>query len=240
MDKKELIEIITRRIVAHLNGSDKDISELACVACSGQSCPAGTLLCDGQANQNKVPVGVSARHIHITQEHLEKLYGRGHQLTIYAALYQPGEFAAKEVVTLVGPRMRAIESVRILGPTRDYTQVELARTDAVQLGIDPPIRSSGDLKGSSSILLVGPAGSINLEEGAIRPTRHIHMSPVEAERLKIKPDDVLNVRVSGKRALVFGNVYPKIKEDVLLHMHIDTDDANAADLRGGESVEIIK
>lgn len=240
LNEKELIDVITRRIVAHLNNSDSDISELACVACAGQSCPAGERLCDQHINQNKVPVGVSARHIHIAQEHLEILYGEGHKLTVYSALYQPGEFAAKEVVTVVGPRMRSIENVRILGPIRDYTQIELAKTDAIRLGIDPPIRSSGDLEGSSSVVLVGPAGSIHLKEGAIRPKRHIHMNPMEAERLKINPADVLKVRVSGERALIFENVFPKIKEGVVLQMHIDTDDANAADLRGGESVEIIR
>lgn len=240
MTEKELIDVITHRIIARLNNRVDTHGLASCVACAERSCLNGERLCNGQARQGKVPVGVSARHIHITQEHLEKLYGKDHQLTVYAALYQPGDFAAEEVVTLVGPRMRAIENVRILGPNRDYTQIELARTDAVRLGIDPPIRSSGDLKGSSPILLVGPAGSIHLEEGAIRSTRHIHMSPAEAERLKIKPDDILKTRVPGERALIFENVFLKIKEGVLLQLHIDTDDANAAGLRGGETVEIIK
>jgi putative phosphotransacetylase len=240
LNDKELIDIITRRIVAHINSGNTDISELECVACVDQSCPPQQRLCDVETNLNRVPVGVSARHIHISQEHLEILYGKGHQLTVYAALYQPGAFAAKEVLTLVGPRMRAIENVRILGPTRNYTQVELAKTDAIRLGIDPPICSSGDLKGASPVVLIGPAGSVHLKEGAIRATRHIHMNPAEADRLEIKSDDVLKVRVPGERALVFENVLPKIKEGVVLQMHIDTDDANAADLRGGESVEIIK
>jgi len=239
LTEKELIDIITHRIIAQLS-NNVDTNGLACAACAGRSCPNGARLCNGQARQGKIPVGISARHVHITQEHLEKLYGKGHQLTVYAALYQPGAFAAEEVVTLVGPRMRAIERVRILGPTRDYTQAELARTDAIRLGIDPPIRSSGDLKDASPILLVGPASSIHLEEGAIRSTRHIHMGPAEAERLKIEPDDVFKVRVPGERALIFENVFPKIKEGTLLQMHIDTDDANAADLHGGESIEIIR
>jgi len=235
LNEKQLIDIITRRIISRLN-NQADSDEFADV----EQYPSEPFLYKGQIRKNSVPVGVSARHVHITQEHLEELYGKGHELTIYAPLYQPGEFAAEEVVTLVGPRMRAIERVRILGPTREYTQVELAKTDAVQLGIEPPIRNSGDLKGASPILLVGPSGSMNLKEGAIRPNRHIHMSPEEAERLKIKPDDVLKVRVSGERALIFENVFPKIKKGVLLQMHIDTDDANAANLRGGELVEMIK
>lgn len=228
MTEKELIGTITDEVVTLLD----DLAASNGLAYAGvKRNPSG---------DDKIPVGISARHVHIAQADLEKLYGKGHQLTVYVPLYQPGQFAAGEVITLVGPRMRAIEKVRILGPTRNYTQVELARTDAVYLGIDPPIRNSGDIKDSSPILLVGPAGSIYLEEGAIRSTRHIHMNSAKAAQLKIKPNDILKARVSGERALIFENVLPKLNEDTLLQMHIDTDDANAADLRGGELVEIVK
>jgi putative phosphotransacetylase len=201
--------------------------------------------CDGErachitAQQNAIPVGVSARHAHITKEHLERLYGPGHELTVRADLYQPGNFAAEESVTIVGPRMRAIESVRILGPLRDYSQVEIARTDAVALGLNPPVRDSGDLEGASPILLVGPAGSVFLEEGAICAARHIHMTPEDAECLGVKPGSELKVRLPGIRALTFENVRPKISEGVFPQLHLDTDDANAAGLHGGEAIEVI-
>jgi len=204
-----------------------------------KTCNGDGLACAQTAAKNGIPVGISARHVHITQEHLEQLYGEGHQLTVRSELYQPGNFAAEERVTLVGPRMRAIENVRILGPTRDYTQAEIALTDAIALGIDPPIRDSGDLEGVSPVLLVGPAGSVYLEEGAIRAARHIHMTPDDAKRLRVEAGDSLKVRIPGERALTFENVRPKIGEGVLPQMHLDTDDANAAGLRGGECVELM-
>jgi len=204
-----------------------------------QTCD-GERACHVTAQLNQIPVGVSARHAHITKEHLEQLYGPGHELTVRAELYQPGNFAAEETVTVVGPRMRALEGVRILGPLRNYSQVEIARTDGITLGLDPPVRDSGDLKGASPILLVGPAGSVFLAEGAICAARHIHLTSEDAECLEIKSDDNLKVRIPGIRALTFENVRPKIGEGVFPQLHLDTDDSNAAGIRGGEAVEIIK
>ncbi|MFQ6041593.1 MAG: phosphate propanoyltransferase [Candidatus Poribacteria bacterium] len=232
MNDRELIDLITRKVLER-------VQTLPCEGCAMQTCDVERA-CHITAQQNKIPVGVSARHVHLTREHLEQLYGPGRELTVRADLYQPGNFAAEETVTIVGPRMRAIEGVRILGPLRNYSQVEIARTDAITLGLDPPIRDSGDLEGAAPILLVGPAGSVFLEEGAICAVRHLHLTPEDAECLGVKAGDELKVRIPGIRALTFENVRPKISEGVLPQLHLDTDDANAAGLRGGEAIEIIK
>ena len=234
MPDHALVELITQRVVNRLK------TDQACSGCALRTCEAGSRACDVVAQQQQIPVGVSARHAHVTQEHLEILYGAGHQLTVYAPLYQPEAFAANETLTIVGKRMRAIEAVRILGPVRDYSQVEVAQTEAIRLGLKPPIRDSGDLAGADPITLVGPAGSIYLQEGAICATRHIHMTPRDANALGIHEDDLLKVHFRGERALTFENVRPKIHEDYVLQMHLDTDDANAAGLKGGEPVEIVR
>ncbi len=235
MPDQDLVELITRRVVSRLTTTDQ-----ACSGCALRSCPAGNRACDAVTQQQQIPVGVSARHAHVTQEHLEILYGAGHQLTVYAPLYQPEAFAANETVTIVGKRMRAIEAVRILGPVRDYSQVEVAQTEAIRLGLNPPIRDSGDLAGAEPITLIGPAGSVYLEEGAICAARHIHMTPKDAVALGIREDELLKVHFPGERALTFENVRPKISEGYVLQMHLDTDDSNAAGLKGGEPVEIVR
>ena len=217
MNNTDLINIITNRILREL---EKD----------------GNVI----TSDNKVPIAVSARHVHITRKVFEELYGTGRELTVYTELYQPGEFASAEVVTLVGPRLRAIQDVRILGPFREYTQIELSRTDGIALGIDPPVRKSGDLSGSEPIVLVGPAGSISLKEGAICANRHVHMSPDDAKRLGVENNDIAKIRIPGIRALTFGNVQIRVSEAYLLQMHLDTDDANAAGVRSGDTVELIK
>ncbi len=234
MDDTTLIEVISRQVIEELTGT-------GCIRCAERRCEVGSLACDfvREIGKRLVPVGVSARHVHLTQEHLEILYGPGAQLTEYAPLYQPGNFAARETVTIVGPRMRAIESVRVLGPLRNYSQVEISGTDAVRLGMDPPVRESSYLKGAAPILLVGPNGSVFLEEGAILANRHIHMNPTDAQCFGVTSGTPYKVHVPGERAVTFENVYVKISEGVLLQMHLDTDDANAAGLRGGELVDLI-
>jgi putative phosphotransacetylase len=234
MNDKELIRLVTRKVI------EKRRQEDSCSGCALRTCAAGQRACDAAIQRQKIPVGVSARHAHVTQEHLEILYGKGYQLTVHAPLYQPGAFAANETLTIAGRRMRTIEGVRILGPVRDYSQVELARTDAIRLGLDPPIRDSGDLAGSEPIVLIGPEGSVALKEGAICATRHIHMTPGNAERLGVRESDFLKVRIPGERAVTFENIRPKISSSYLLQMHLDTDDANAAGLRGGEGVELLR
>jgi putative phosphotransacetylase len=232
MNDRELIDLITRKVL-------EQVESLPCEGCATRICEE-VKACHITAQQNQIPVGISARHAHLTKEHLEQLYGSGHELTVRAELYQPGNFAAEETVTVVGPRMRSIEAVRILGPLRNYSQVEISRTDGITLGLDPPVRDSGDLEGAAPILLVGPAGSVFLEEGAICAARHVHMTSDDAECLDINPDDDLKVRIPGVRALTFENVRPKIGEGVFPQLHLDTDDANAAGIRGGEAVQIIK
>jgi putative phosphotransacetylase len=227
MDYNSLIDSITKRILDELAQSEKPVwSEQK----SPKAAPQGNL----------VTIGISARHVHITREAFRELYGNDKELTVYTDLYQPGEFAAAEILTLVGPRLRAIQDVRILGPLREYTQVELSRTDGVALGIDPPVRKSGDLKGSESIVLVGPAGSITLKEGAICANRHIHMSPEDAVRFGLSDNQIVKVRIPGIRAITFENVQIRISDKYLLQMHLDTDDANSAGARCGDYAELIK
>ncbi len=234
MPDQDLVKLITQRVVNRLS------NDQPCSGCALRTCDAGNRACDVAGSQQKIPVGVSARHAHVTQEHLEILYGSGHQLTVYAPLYQPEAFAANETVTVVGKRMRAIEHVRILGPVRDYSQVEVAQTEAIRLGLNPPIRDSGDLAGAEAITLIGPAGSVYLEEGAICASRHIHMTPEQAQEFGLTESDRVRVRIPGERALTFENIRPKIHESYVLQMHLDTDDSNAAGLKGGEAVELVR
>jgi putative phosphotransacetylase len=238
VDDKGLIKNITRNVMERLQ-LPSEANSSTCGGCAWRQCDQGKRACDQTQSSRKVPVGVSARHAHVTQSDLEILYGEGHQLTVKIALYQPEAFAAVETVTVVGPRLRALESVRILGPARDYSQVEIAKTDAIRLGIDPPIRDSGDLAGASPVTLIGPAGSVHLPEGAICATRHIHMKPEQAVAFGVTEDDRLKVKVSGNRALMLENVRPKIDPSYVLQMHLDTDDSNAAGLEGGEGLEVL-
>lgn len=178
----------------------------------------------------EIPVGISVRHVHICQKDMDVLFGPGAALTKKSDLFEPGEFAAQEVVTLVGPKLRAVEKVRILGPMREFTQVELSRTDAVCLGLDLPMRRSGDLKGAAPLTLVGPAGSLTLPQVAIRSNRHIHMSDRDAERFGVRDNDIVRVRVAGEEGVIYENVQVRVNPSWLLTMHVDTDDANASNL----------
>ena len=187
----------------------------------------------------KIPVGVSGRHVHVTREHLDILYGKGYQLRPMKELSQPGQYAAHETVDLVTEK-GTFKNVRILGPERKKSQVEVALTDAIKLGINPPVRDSGDLTGSPGVTLVGPLGSVKLEEGVIIAWRHIHMTPADAEKFGLKDKDFVRVRSGGDRAVVFENVLVRVHEEFKLEMHIDTDEGNAAMLKTGDLVEILK
>jgi acetate kinase len=182
--------------------------------------------------KESVLVEVSAHHIHLAQDHVEALFGPGHQLTKHADLSQPGQFACKEQLTIVGPKGR-IERVRVLGPTRKATQVEIAMTEQFKLGIYPPIRESGDIKDSPGCTLEGPAGSVAIDRGVICALRHIHMTPADALRYGLKDKSTVRVRVPGDREMVFGDVRIRVDSSYALAMHIDTDEANAANLRNG-------
>jgi len=181
---------------------------------------------------NPIPVGISAHHVHLTQEHVESLFGRGHSLTWHADLTQPGQFACKEQVNVIGPKGR-IDRVRVLGPVRPESQVEIARTEEFKLGIDAPIRMSGDLGGTPGIVLEGPHGRVELKQGVICAQRHVHMSPQDAMEFAVRDRDILRVRVPGERSLVFGDVMVRVSKDFRLDMHIDTDEGNAAELAAG-------
>lgn len=185
-----------------------------------------------------VPVSVSARHVHLQEDHIELLFGKGYTLTKLRDLSQPGQFACEEQVTLVGPKGR-IERVRVLGPARKQTQVEVAASDARRLGIHPPVRNSGDLKGSAPITIVGPAGTLHLDEGCIIADRHIHMTPADANRYGVHNGQKVSVVVPGPKGGIMGEVSIRVSERFSLDMHIDTDDANAFGLKGEEWLEII-
>ena len=186
-----------------------------------------------------VPVGVSARHVHLTQEHVEILFGEGYHLTKKKEL-MGGQFASNEQVTLVGLKLRAIENVRILGPTRKKSQVEISATDARSLGISAPVRESGNVAGSAPIALVGPKGVLYLNEGCIVAQRHIHMSPADAAASGYKDGDYLSVKVENERGTTFNQVKIRVDESFTLEMHIDTDEANAAKIAQGDTVRIVR
>lgn len=186
----------------------------------------------------EVPIGVSARHIHLTEEHVELLFGKGYTLTEMKPLSQPGQYAANETVAVIGPK-GTFNKVRILGPIRKHTQLEVSRTDAFALGVNPPVRESGITKGSAGIKLQGPAGEVSIEEGVIVAARHIHFHTSDAERFGIADKQSLRVRFNGERGVVFENVVARVSEQFALDMHIDTDEANAAGVKNGDRAEII-
>lgn len=186
-----------------------------------------------------VPVGVSARHVHLTKEDVETLFGKGYELTKKKEL-MGGQYAANELVTIVGIKLRAIENVRILGPVRKASQVEISATDSIKLGVKAPIRESGDIKGSAPIAIVGPKGVLYLEEGCIIAKRHIHMSPVDAKAAGVNNGDTVSVQVENERGTTFNHVSIRVDESYTLEMHIDTDEGNAAKISTGTTVRIIK
>lgn len=185
-----------------------------------------------------VPVSISARHLHLQQEHVDVLFGKGYQLTHFKDISQPGQYACNEKVILQGPK-GTIENVRVLGPLRKQTQVEISRTDARKLGISPPVRNSGDLAGSAPITIIGPKGSIHLKEGCIIADRHIHMTPQDAIDFGVQDKQKVSVLVEGDKGGIMGQVTIRVNERYALDMHIDTDDANAFNLKGNELLRII-
>jgi len=185
-------------------------------------------------------VSISARHLHLTDEHVETLFGPGRKLTVMKPLYQDGFFAAEETVMIVGPKRRMLPSVRVLGPTRNYSQVELAFTDAISLGIDAPVRASGDIRGSAGCVLVGPAGVVELTEGVIRAERHVHMNESHAAYYGVKNGDRMSLRIEGGCGLVFDDLLVRADKTSKLEVHLDTDEGNAADLDHATRIELFK
>ena len=196
---------------------------------------------DTAAVSDEIPVGVSNRHIHLTREDLDTLFGKDYELTPIKDLSQPGQYACKETCTLIGPSMRPIENVRILGPLRSKSQVEIAVTDSYILKVKPPVRESGKVEGSAPITIVGPKGVLTLKEGCIIANRHIHMSPADAAHFGVKDGDYIDVDVfSGTKRTRWFDVQIRASEKFTLEMHVDTDDANAVGIKNGSTVTIAK
>lgn len=189
---------------------------------------------------NPLVVNVSARHCHLTQAAVEALFGKGYQLQVFKWLYQKGQFAAKETVTLIGPRSRVISNLRILGPCRTLNQVELAYTDAIALGFDIPLRLSGDIKGTPGCMLMGPAGFFEMKEGVIRALRHVHMHPDDAAFYGVKQGDEIRLKVGGPCAVTFDKLLCRVDPSFKLEVHIDTDEGNACNLQPTTPCELVK
>lgn len=189
-------------------------------------------------NGNEVPVGVSNRHIHLSKADMETLFGEGYALTPLKDLSQKGQYACKELLTIMGPSLRPIENVRVLGPLRAKSQVEISATDSYVLKVKPPVRESGNVAGSAGVTIVGPKGVVQLKEGCIIANRHIHMSPTDAAHFHVKDGDTVTVDVEGTRRTRWYDVQVRISPDFVLEMHVDTDDANAAGIGNGFKVKI--
>ena len=192
-----------------------------------------------QENKSKIRVGVSARHVHLSQKDLEVLFGRGYELTPKKML-MGDQYAAEECVTLVSPSLRSIEGVRVLGPVRPQSQVEISRTDTFKLKVSPPVRPSGEIENSAPMALVGPKSSVFLNEGCIIANRHIHMTPKDAEYYGIRDNDLVDVEIQNAKPTRYYDVQVRVRSDFNTEMHIDTDDANAAAIKTGDRVEILK
>jgi putative phosphotransacetylase len=185
-------------------------------------------------------VNVSARHCHLTQDAVEALFGNGHRLTPWKALYQEGQFAAKETVTLIGPRSRVISNLRILGPCRKLNQVELAYTDSIALGFDIPLRLSGKIDGTPGCMLMGPAGFFEMKQGVIRALRHAHMHPEDAAFYQVKNGEDMTLKIGGPCALTLDKMLVRVDESFKLEVHIDTDEGNACNLQPSTPCELVK
>lgn len=188
--------------------------------------------------KKQVPIGISARHIHLSKAHIEALFGSGYELKVLKDLTQPGQFAAEETVAIIGPKGK-FDKVRILGPARGNTQIEVSRTDAFALGINPPVRESGNIEGTPGMKVVGPEGEIELDTGVIVAARHIHFHTSDAQAWGIADKQLLRVRLNGERPLTFEDVIARVSDQYALDMHIDTDEGNAAGVKTGESAEIL-
>ncbi|MBO7293729.1 MAG: phosphate propanoyltransferase [Clostridia bacterium] len=198
---------------------------------------------DGMQEKGKdegIPIGVSNRHIHLTQADVDTLFGEGYELTKIKDLKQPGQYACRETLTIVGPSMRPIEGVRVLGPVRRASQVEISRTDSFQLKVKPPVRESGDIGGSAGITIIGPRGIVTLSEGCIIANRHIHMGLADAAQYGVVDGDYVTVDATGEKRTRWYDVQVRVSPDFVLEMHVDTDDANAAGIGNGSTVTIVK
>jgi len=192
------------------------------------------------AQAPKLVVNISARHMHVTQEHLEILFGAGARLTVLKPLYQEGHFASEQTVTIIGPRHRTITNLRILGPCRKGSQIELAFTDAIAMGIEAPVRMSGNVKDTPGCIVLGPRGYVELKQGVIRAQRHVHMHPRDAEYYAVKDREAVKLRVNSNCPATFEGVIARVDPAVKLEVHLDTDEGNACNLMDAGSVELFK
>ncbi|MCA9182141.1 MAG: phosphate propanoyltransferase [Planctomycetales bacterium] len=222
---RQQVEALVRQIVQRVvQGSQTASSHSAASAVAGKP---------------NLRVSISARHVHLTDEHVEQLFGKGHKLTPGKPLFQDGFYAAQETVMIVGPRKRMLPEVRVLGPTRPFSQVELALTDAISLGIQAPVRHSGDIQGTPGCVLVGPAGTVTLEQGVIRAARHVHMSFDEAAYYGVKNGDFMTLKISSPQCSVsFDDLLVRADAKAKLEVHIDTDEGNACNLDAATQVEL--
>ena len=189
---------------------------------------------------NPLVVNISARHCHLTPEAVEVLFGKGSQLQVHKWLYQEGQFAARETVTLIGPRSRVISNLRILGPCRTLNQVELAYTDAIALGFEIPLRLSGNIKGTPGCMLMGPAGFFEMTEGVIRALRHVHMNPADADFYNVKNGDAMKLKIGGGCGITLEQMLCRVDKSFKLEVHIDTDEGNACNLQPDTPCELVK
>ncbi len=217
--------------------TSEQISQLVKKVISGMS---GAATAKAPASDGEIPVGVSNRHIHLSRADVDTLFGSGYQLTPFKELSQPGQYACKETLTIIGPSLRPIENVRVLGPERRASQVEISATDSYVLKVKPPVRESGNIAGSAPITIVGPKGTVTLKEGCIIANRHIHMSPEDAKYFGISDGDTVTVDVNGKRRTRWYDVQVRVNEAFRLEMHVDTDDANAVGIGNGFKVNAVK
>ncbi len=195
---------------------------------------------DNMADSDGIPVGISNRHIHLKREDIDILFGKGYKLTPIKDLSQPGQYACKEVLTIIGPSLKAIENVRVLGPERPESQVEISRTDSYTLKLNPPVRESGKISNSAPISIIGPKGVVSLKEGCIIANRHIHMSLEDGKKYGLKDNDYVTIDAFSERKTRFFDVQVRVSDKFRLEMHLDTDDANAAGLKNGSKVQIVK
>ena len=212
MTDNNLVSVITENVLKVLNNENKETTD--------------------------IKVGVSARHVHLSREDLDTLFGKGYELTPKKML-MGDQYAAEECVTLVSPSLRTIEGVRVLGPVRPHSQIEISRTDTFKLKVSPPVRPSGKIKGSAPMALVGPKGSVFLNEGCIIANRHIHMTPADAQKYGISDNDLVDVEIQNTKPTRYYDVQVRVREDFDTEMHIDTDDANAAAIKNGDRVLIL-
>ena len=223
---EKTIADIVMQVIDSINAEDSKSSCAGCKSPCGSSC--------------EVPVGVSNRHIHLSTKDVETLFGAGYELTPIKELSQPGQYACKETLTIIGPSLRPIENVRVLGPVRGASQVEISKTDSYTLKVKPPVRESGKIAGSSPITIVGPKGVVTLSEGCIIANRHIHMSLEDGARFGVKDNDYVTVDVEGTRRTRWYDVQVRVHKDFRLEMHVDTDDANAVGIGNGCKVKVVK